>query len=366
MDLTPQFVEQARRVLTESPWAIHPPALGPLIAVAHGDQPDGDPDEHGTQAANGRMRPSAGGVAVIPIHGRITPRPMGGLLGMLLGGTSVSELRSMLRGAVADDAIGSIVFDVDSPGGRVDGIPELGDEIREARGRKPIVAAANTFAASGAYWLASQADELLVAPSGQVGSIGVFTSHTDFSKMDERLGLNTTLIAAGKYKVEGNPYEPLSDEARDAMQAMVDDYYSMFVDAVAAGRDVDRDDVAGGFGQGRMVLAEAAVAEGMADDVGTLEDAIARAAGLGRTGGSPSARAGGTVTVPLNVSISADFATDDSTGGVGGGGLLPASEDGGADNDDEQEEVDVLAELAADSPSLRAALRTPDPQGDST
>jgi ClpP class serine protease len=96
-------------------------------------------------------------------------------------------------------------------------------------------------------------------------------------------GVKTTLISAGKYKTEGNPYEPLSDEARAAMQAMVDDYYGMFTRAVAKGRGVSVDAVRNGFGEGRMVSASQAVKNGMADRVATLDQVLA-SHGVSRSG----------------------------------------------------------------------------------
>ena len=86
--------------------------------------------------------------------------------------------------------------------------------LLDARGTKPITAIANTLAASAAYWLATAADELVVTPSAEIGSIGVFAAHRDFSVALHNAGLKTTLISAGKYKVEANPFEPLSAEAR--------------------------------------------------------------------------------------------------------------------------------------------------------
>jgi ClpP class serine protease len=87
------------------------------------------------------------------------------------------------------------------------------------------------------------------------------------------------LISAGKYKVEGNPFEPLSDEARAAFQARVDDYYRMFVDAVARYRGVSAAEVRSGFGEGRVVGAREAVRLGMADRIATLDEALSRLQG---------------------------------------------------------------------------------------
>ena len=217
---------------------------------------------------------SYGAVALIPVRGIISRRA--NLMSQYSGGTSVEKLTSQFRAALADSSVKAIVFDIDSPGGTVEGVPELAEEIYRSRGQKKSVAVANVMAGSAAYWLAAAAGELVVAPSGAVGSIGVFMAHDDLSKAMEQAGIKTTFISAGKFKVDGNEAEPLSDSARADMQAKVDAFYGMFVKSVARGRRVSQDDVRGGFGQGRMVLAAAAVKEGMADRVATMDDTLAR------------------------------------------------------------------------------------------
>jgi capsid assembly protease len=201
------------------------------------------------------------------------------------GGTSVERLTQRFRAALADQAVRAIVLDIDSPGGGVYGVEELAEEIRAARGQKPIVAVANSLAASAAYWIASAADEVVVTPSGQVGSIGVYAAHEDISKFLENEGIKETLIFSGKYKVEGNPFEPLTDEARASIQKDVATYYGSFVRAVAKGRGASPAAVEKGFGQGRVVGAKEAVEEKMADRVETL-DAAVRRVGSGKKGSS--------------------------------------------------------------------------------
>lgn len=272
---------RALKAVSEQPWALHPEFLEDTIAALRAGMDGEDTDGRLEARRAGGTRAARGGaVAVLPVLGRITPRPRGGLLGMLLGGTSIQELRSTLRELMADEQVGSIVLDVDSPGGSVDGTPELADEISAASQRKPIVAVADTWAASGAYWLASQASRVLVSPSGQVGSIGVYATHIDYTAWNAQKGLKYTIVSAGRYKVEGHPDLPLSDEGRTHMQRMVDSYYDMFVSAVARGRDVSDETVREQFGQGRMVMARQAVEFGMADEVGTVDDAITAAADL--------------------------------------------------------------------------------------
>jgi signal peptide peptidase SppA len=128
--------------------------------------------------------------------------------------------------------------------------------------------------ASAGYWLAAQCDRVVCTPGGDVGSIGVITAHEDVSAAQEKLGVKTTLIAAGKHKAEGNPFQPLTPEARANLQRRVDQCYSRFIAAVAAGRGVSDATVRDGYGQGRLLGAEDALAAGMVDSIGTLDDVI--------------------------------------------------------------------------------------------
>jgi signal peptide peptidase SppA len=264
-------------------WAIDRRVLGALYAL---DTALIDTETQlATEAAQPR-RPSrsGGGVAVVSLKGVLMPQ-MGGLFALLFGGGGLQTFQTQFSDAALDPEVDVIVMDIDSPGGMVDQIPETADQIRAARATKPIVAVANTQVASAAYWLASQADEIVVTDSGEVGSVGVYQRHLDLSAAHEQAGIKPTLISAGKYKVEDNPYEPLGDEARAAMQSDVDDYYRMFVRAVARGRGVDVPAYDGAaFGGGRMFHARQARAAGLADAVGTLGDTVRRVA-------SPAGRA---------------------------------------------------------------------------
>jgi len=197
-------------------------------------------------------------------------------LGEALGLLSLWHVAQALRAALADESIGGILMDVDSPGGSVYGVMELADEIYRCRTRKPIFAVANSLAAAGAYWIASAANELYVTPGGEVGGIGVYDIHTDLSKGLEKAGVATTLISAGKYKTEGNPFQPLGADAREEMQHRVDGYYRNFVAAVAKHRNALEADVRSGMGQGRLLNAEGAKRERMADGVATFDEVLDR------------------------------------------------------------------------------------------
>lgn len=261
-----------------TPWAILP---SKLTAIDHfirlsasGEKVSAEEVRTILEAGARQSKSAPGNVALIPIYGTISKRA--NLMSQFSGGTSTEKLTTSFRTAMADPSVKAIVFDVDSPGGSVDGVPELAAEIAAARGVKKTIAVSNTMAASAAYWLASAADELVVTPSGAVGSIGVFAAHEDVSKALEAEGVTVSLVSAGKYKVEGNPYEPLSGDARAALQSQVDEFYGMFVKAVASNRGATQSAVREGYGEGRMVLASQAVKEGMADRVETLDQTLSR------------------------------------------------------------------------------------------
>lgn len=194
--------------------------------------------------------------------------------GEALGLLSLWHFIQAFRVALADDSVGGIVIDVDSPGGSVYGIAELADEIYRARGRKPIAAVANSLAASGAYWIGSAAREFYVTPGGEVGGIGVAAAHQDFSKALSKAGVETTLISAGKYKTEGNPFQPLGADGRAIVQKRLDGYYRAFVEAVVRHRAVPESSVCDGMGQGRLLDAERAKLENMVDGIATLDDVV--------------------------------------------------------------------------------------------
>jgi len=221
-------------------------------------------------------RTGNGSIAVLPMYGVVTQR--GNMADDISGPGSMSTqmFSQALRSALADESVDAVLIDIDSPGGSVYGVQELADEIYEARGQKPVVAIANSLAASAAYWLGSAAREFYVTPGGEVGSIGVWSAHEDWSKAQAEAGVTTTLISAGKYKTEGNPYGPLSADAQAFMQGRVDDYYGAFVKAVARHRGVPVATVRDGMGQGRVLGAQAAKDAGMVDDMATFDDVIRR------------------------------------------------------------------------------------------
>lgn len=263
-------LERVRRAVAATPWAIQPEKLEAILELLELKAAGGDVVEF--QAAAPRTVQTAGKVAILPLFGVISQRM--NMMSDMSGGTSTEQFAATFDTMLANADIRAIVLDVDSPGGSVAGTAELAQRIFEARDRKKIVAIADSLAASAAYWIASAASEMWATPTAEVGSIGVFALHEDLSRALDAAGVTYTMIKAGKFKGEGNPYQPLSDAAQAAMQLRVDDYYGMFTKAVGKYRGVSPDAVRSGFGQGRVVGAEDAKAQGMIDKIGTLDDVL--------------------------------------------------------------------------------------------
>ncbi len=218
-----------------------------------------------------RLPKSASSIGVLPLLGVITQR---GHEGWFSSSVSTEAYGQAFDDLMQNDQIGAVVLEIDSPGGSVYGVSELATKIRNARGQgKPIVAVANSLAASAAYWIGSQADKFYVTPGGEAGSIGVFSVHFDETGWLEKMGLEVTVTKVPEFKAEGY-LEPLSEAAQEAERAAITGYYDQFVDAVAAGRKVSKRAVREDFGKGRVFRAEQAVESGMATGVATLEEVL--------------------------------------------------------------------------------------------
>jgi signal peptide peptidase SppA len=286
--MTKSYILQA---FAETPWAILPHMLATLSEIVQrhvtGEKLSAEEIEARIHGATRPPERRVNSVAVLPLFGTIFPRA--NLMTDMSGATSAETFGKKFAELLKDPNVGAIVIDVNSPGGAVYGIDEVSKQIFEARGQKPIVAVANHLMASAAYWIGTAADEVVITPSGDVGSVGVFAIHEDWSKALDEEGINVSLISAGKYKVEGNPYQPLGEEARAAIQASVDEVYDTFLEAVARNRGVGPAVVRNGFGEGRVVSAREAVKLGMADRIDTLEGTINRLLGNNVPAGASSA-----------------------------------------------------------------------------
>ena len=187
--------------------------------------------------------------------------------------TGYTYIEKALARGLEDPEVNGIAFIVDSPGGVVSGNFELVDKIFAARGQKPMKAFAADYAMSAAYSIASAADELIVTRSGKVGSIGVRMLHMDFSERLKMLGVKPTYIFEGAHKIDGNPNQALSDQAKDRFKKSVKKSYAVFTETVARNRGIPESDVRAT--EAMVYDSEDGIAAGLADRVGSLDEEIA-------------------------------------------------------------------------------------------
>lgn len=267
--------------LWTSQWAILPEMLDTMHQIVETRLNDGklsleeieirinknDKSENGSYTTDNKIR-------VIPIHGVIAKRM--NLFSKISGGTSTELLKTEIETAIADDSVKSILLDIESPGGSVDGPFELSDFIYASRGQKPIYAFANGLMASAAYLIGSAADNIIGTQTAQIGSIGVITKHMDYSRRDEQNGVITTIITSGKYKAIGAENKPLSKEDKQYIQSRLDYFYTMFVNSIARNRNVSTEKVLSDMADGRIFIGRQAQDAGLIDSIGTLELGLAQ------------------------------------------------------------------------------------------
>lgn len=213
--------------------------------------------------------PKGSMIGVIPIlntlvhrHGRVNANS-----GYLHSYQSIGAQLDMM---MSDPQVGGILLDVDSGGGEADGVFELANKIRRANTEKPIYAAVNSHAYSAAYALASAAERVFVPPSGGVGSIGVVAMHVDQSKRNADEGLHVTLIHAGKHKIDASPHAPLNEAGFRAIEGHVNLIHRQFLGHV---RDMRQEVQLEAVKEATLHYGSDAVAVGLADEVGTFDDA---------------------------------------------------------------------------------------------
>jgi capsid assembly protease len=221
-------------------------------------------------------RLTSDGVAIVRIVGEMVNR--GQWIGASSGLVSYEGTKHAITRAAASPKVKSILLDIQSPGGEALGCFDAAATVRAARAVKPVIAVANGMMLSAAYALGSQASEIFVVDGGYVGSIGVVWMHVDMSKALSDEGYAVTLVHAGAHKVDGHPYAPLPDDVRTEAQRRVDETYGLFVAAVAAGRGARCDEAKARATEARVLSARDAVAAGLADRIGSFEDALAYAA----------------------------------------------------------------------------------------
>lgn len=252
-------------------WAIMPEKMEIMMKVL-ASRMDGGPHVDYEAAERQQSRSVGSKVVVLPIDGTMTQRAS--LMTQHSGMISTDTVGKQIDQLANDPSVRSIILDVNSPGGSVYGLEELTSKIRSASAKKRVISVSNSMMASAAYYTASAATKTFAAPGSQVGSIGTIAVHVDESAALEAEGVKYTFITAGKYKALGNSAEPLNPDAQAYYQEQVDQYYEMFVSAVAQNRRTSKSKVKEQYGQGKVLSARDALAVGMIDGIRTLEEVI--------------------------------------------------------------------------------------------
>ncbi len=215
------------------------------------------------------------GVATVTVRGPLTNRSDPWL--RFFGVSSYSDIRKAMVAAAEDPSVKQILLDIDSGGGAVSGVADVVQLISLINDKvKPVTAFTDGTMASAAYWLGSAAGKVYASKVAQVGSIGVISTHMEYSKALKENGVGVTVMRAGKYKALVNSVEPLTEDAKAQLQGMLDSAYKVFVQHVAEARNVSYDEADKRMGQGREFFGEESVSAGLTDGIDTFDGVFSR------------------------------------------------------------------------------------------
>ncbi len=217
-------------LLSRQPWLITTDAMQGMVAqaVAFFDARIQLPD-----ASRNALLSVSDGVAIIDLHGPLMRQP-DLISSLLFGATDMNEVTDAIQEAVQRDDVQSILLDINSPGGTVNGTPELAQAVADAAKLKTTYAFSAGQMCSAAYWIASQCDAIYATPSARVGSIGVMLPFIDSTEKFRSEGLKVEVFAAGRFKGMATPGVPLSEEQRALIQSDIEEIAAEFKTAVLA------------------------------------------------------------------------------------------------------------------------------------
>lgn len=232
----------------------------------------------GTAAGNHLPWLRADTVGIIRIEGPIAAGPSGDdLLGAFTGSDDVLE---DIREAMDDPAVKAVVLRINSPGGSAAASQEIGREVQRLReAGKVVVVSMGDVAASGGYWIAAGADKIVASPATITGSIGVIMEFSKLEELYRKLGVEVEVIKSGPHKDIGSPSRGLTETERDILQGMVNDIFDQFVQVVAEGRNLPREEVEK-LADGRIFTGRQARDLGLVDELGNFTEAVDLAAGM--------------------------------------------------------------------------------------
>ena len=190
-----------------------------------------------------------------------------------------------LKAAANDELVKAIVLRVNSPGGTVTGSAQIYETIKELD--KPVIVSMAGTAASGGYYISAPADYIFARPDTTTGSLGVVLTLFNAVELGEKIGVSVESITSGPNKAIGSPWEELTEEQRDILDEYIDESYEEFVQIIADGRGMSKEEVYE-IADGRIYSGRQALALDLVDELGDLDDAIAKAADLGGIVGEPN------------------------------------------------------------------------------
>jgi len=247
-------------------WGILPEAYTEAMAFKNAKPAEGPVAD---QERRGGPMKAQNGIGVLHISGPIFKRGFIDWFGNRFPGTQT--YRDALRLAANDPEIQKVLMVIDSPGGSVDGLSELGDTIREVRAQKPVIAYVDGLAASAAYYIAAQATEIYAERTALIGSIGTLLVLWDTSKMYEDFGIKVIVIKTGEVKGAGIDGTEITEAQQAEFQRMVDFFFADFITAIAKGRGKPKSEIKP-MADGRVWPAPEAKTLGLIDGVKTLQE----------------------------------------------------------------------------------------------
>jgi signal peptide peptidase SppA len=254
----PRIIEKVYR----EPWlvkpSVHHSIQSTLLAALNGERIHADYEDD--NETDEQPYYNEGGVSIVPISGIIGKHLS--LMETSCGGVDVDTVSLALDAAVLDESTSRILLYFDTGGGTVTGVPELAERISQASEVKEVISYTDSLCASAGYWLASQANAFYCSTSAEVGSIGVYMALLDESEKLAKEGVKVEAFSAGKYKLAGSSFKPLTDEERDMFQQDVDYWYDLFTSSVLNKRELKAETM-----QGQCFVGEKAVEHNLVDGI---------------------------------------------------------------------------------------------------
>ena len=188
--------------------------------------------------------------------------------------SSTGAMREMFEEAAEDPSIVGVVLDINSGGGGVIETKEVDSSVAKLAGLKPVVAYIGDVGASGAYYVATSADYIMADEDSLIGSIGVISTYTVYKDLlEEKLGINTTVIKSGEFKDLGSPYRAMTDLEKQRLQEIVDTVHDRFIATIASRRGLS-DSALRRSETADIFLGDEALELGLVDYLGGFDDAV--------------------------------------------------------------------------------------------